>query len=478
MFPSDRPLPRTPSFSRKVAKRVSSLIAKFEALSANQSTVIDPEPPRRRSLSSLITPGGSSSRRSGIRRSIGRRASKILEKVARAGNEDVVPKITPPPKRLLKAGGGRRGRRNASLPNAAGVRVARYTVKKRRVVSDSTEVSGIVLDGPVSLFASEQPSSSIAYAASSILSTPPPPVAKILPSSFFSQLVSEEPPRRRKVKPQTFTDSEDTDLVVVEMAEKVDLRHQFRLKPTTNGTGSGWRRKITPPKISVRELVSRFWQEPSQQQKREAVKVPEQKAVEEKIPVEERDEKYSNIVTAFSDAEDAEDASEAEQEDEGIMLWPGEASPSISSLLRFSTPSSSSVTRPHTSGSIVPTPKTYVSPLRLDTPALPSTKKYRKTPPPSAFFRHNGKRLRYSAIATSPNSASSSESYYFSSSSSEGRGKSTITISPNRGGGITINTGIPAESILTPIPVNAVQGQAIRHLVTQSWGVHMLEGTL
>jgi hypothetical protein len=196
-------------------------------------------------------------------------------------------------------------------------------LRKRRVVSDPEDAaSAITLDGPVSLFVSEQQSCT----ENSIVSTSTPPVARILPSSFFAQLVAEDEPqhhhhRRSKVKPRVFTDSEDTELLVVEMTEKVDLRHHFRLGGLGNkgGSGSAWRRKITPPKISVRDLVSRFWQEtapPIQKNHEEAAENQDEEAEPQEMEMPSFvSEQYSNIVTAFTNPGGGASS------EEGLILW-------------------------------------------------------------------------------------------------------------------------------------------------------------
>ncbi|KAF8541409.1 hypothetical protein BDD12DRAFT_829106 [Trichophaea hybrida] len=136
-----------------------------------------------------------------------------------------------------------------------------------------------------------------------------------------------------------------------------------------------------------------------------------------------------------------------------------------------------------------PTP--YTAPTRLDTPPLQTSKKYRKTPPPEGFFRAKVRREKYSAapslytltdesegevfprsepsstVRTSySTSAGSSDSYYINSSSGSIPRSGRITIS-SRTGGIVISTGVPAASIVTPVPVNAVTTVAIRALVAR-----------
>jgi len=139
-----------------------------------------------------------------------------------------------------------------------------YPAKKRRTLSESLhdqiniedENSGITLDGPVSRFASEW-STGCTSLSSLVYSTPP--VAKVLPSSFFSQLVVSEPRPVKTPKPKVMTDSEDSQLLIVEKREKIDPR-RFRLN-SLDRRQSVWRRKITPPKISVKDLISRFREE-------------------------------------------------------------------------------------------------------------------------------------------------------------------------------------------------------------------------
>jgi hypothetical protein len=265
------------------------------------------------------------------------------------GGTEPLPAV-PPPKRLLRAG-GRRGSRNVSMPT--NYPPGRYPsqLRKRRVVSNPEDAaSGITLDGPVSLFVSSEQQS---YTEDSIVSTSTPPVARVLPSSFFAQLVAEEEPqhhRRSKVRPRVFTDSDDTELLVVEMTEKVDLRPHFRLGGGTGnkgGYGSVWRRKITPPKISVRDLVSRFWQEdpsPVQQKHEEETEKPEEEAETPEMEMPSfASEEYSNIVTSFSNH-----AGGASSE-EGLMLWgdkegEGVVEESTSSVVHFTEPETGIVT--------------------------------------------------------------------------------------------------------------------------------------
>ena len=54
-----------------------------------------------------------------------------------------------------------------------------------------------------------------------------------------------------------FTDSEESQWVVVEKRDKIDYT-KFRIDSIGRREQSLWRRKITPPKISVRDLISRF----------------------------------------------------------------------------------------------------------------------------------------------------------------------------------------------------------------------------
>lgn len=140
-------------------------------------------------------------------------------------------------------------------------------------------------------------------------------------------------------------------------------------------------------------------------------------------------------------------------------------------------------------------PKPYIAPVRLDTPPLPSSKKYRKTPPPAGFFGDKETRTRYkervvpslytltdeseegearvleesSSGGYATSSSSSGRSYYTSSSSARGwngGGQLVISTKGSRGG-ITIGAGIPAASIVTPVPINAVRTVAIRDLVSR-----------
>lgn len=238
------PIPNRPSFTRKVAARVSSLIAKFEALSSTPATRKSPLP-RKRTIASIVTPGASTLPRSQIRRS-------IRKTFARWEVQDVerpVVKITPPPKRIIRKGKARMvaGRRRVSLPEQKRTVLA-AAAAARRVVSEE-------LDGPVPMSVPlESVSTSDTSASEATSEALAPPVAKIVPSSFFRQLVVEEAPPQQRTG--VFTDSEDEALLVVQEMVKVDSR-KFRIR-RQGTTGSLWKRRITPPKISVRDLVSRF----------------------------------------------------------------------------------------------------------------------------------------------------------------------------------------------------------------------------
>jgi hypothetical protein len=258
---------RPPSFGRRVAAKVTSLIAKFEAMSAapNAQTRRKITPPRKRTLGSVVTPGGSSlSRRSTLRKSIGKKARIFVKLDWEKENANRHPaKVAPPPKRILKASRSitnPKGRRRVTLPigNPAS------TTKRRRSLSGTfncyslsrynadDEKSGITLDGPA--FGPDTSSGSSTLRSTPAASTPP--VARILPSSFFSQLVAPDLPLKDTPRIRVFTDSEDSDLLIVEKRHRIDYR-QFRLT-SVDKQKSVWRRKITPPKISVKELISLF----------------------------------------------------------------------------------------------------------------------------------------------------------------------------------------------------------------------------
>jgi len=258
---------RPPSFGRRVAAKVTSLIAKFEAMSAapNVQTRRKITPPRKRTLGSVVTPGSSSlSRRSTLRKSIGKKARIFVKLDWEKENANRRPaKVAPPPKRILKASRSitnPRGRRRVTLPigNPAS------TTKKRRTLSGTfncyspsrynadDEKSGITLDGP----AFGPDTSSGSSTLRSTPAAPTPPVARILPSSFFSQLVAPDLPLKDTPRIRVFTDSEDSDLLIVEKRQRIDYK-QFRLT-SVDKQKSMWKRKITPPKISVKELISLF----------------------------------------------------------------------------------------------------------------------------------------------------------------------------------------------------------------------------
>lgn len=145
-----------------------------------------------------------------------------------------------------------------------------YPAKRRRTLSETLHDrpatgnavegghSGFPLDGPVSRFTSGVASeSSTEYTSVSSQVNSTPPVAKILPSSFFSQLVMADPRRIQTPRPRIVSDSEDSQLLIIEKREKIDPR-KFRLHHSLDKKQSLWRRKITPPKISVKDLISRF----------------------------------------------------------------------------------------------------------------------------------------------------------------------------------------------------------------------------
>jgi hypothetical protein len=116
------------------------------------------------------------------------------------------------------------------------------------------------IDGPVSQDGVSQVGSEVteytsAYTAFPSPNNSTPPVARILPSSFFVQLAEERVVKTPK--PRIYTDSEDSSLIIVEKREKIDPT-KFRLDPNMNKDKSAWKRKITPPRISVRELISKF----------------------------------------------------------------------------------------------------------------------------------------------------------------------------------------------------------------------------
>jgi len=229
------PLPNHPSFTRKFAQKVSSLIAKFEALSSAPAARKSP-PPRKRTIASVVTPGASTLPRSQLRRSI----RKTFTRWEIQGEEMPLAKIIPPPKKVLGKGKAA-GRRRVSMPEQK--MAAQLPGAQRRVVSEE-------LDGPVPMSIPPDSVSTSDISASSV-----PPVVKIIPSSFFKQLVVEEPPRP---KMRAYTDSEDESLLVIQEVTKVD-RRKFRFRRQgEGGGGSLWKRRITPPKISVRDLVMRF----------------------------------------------------------------------------------------------------------------------------------------------------------------------------------------------------------------------------
>ncbi|KAI5804583.1 hypothetical protein EDC01DRAFT_426547 [Geopyxis carbonaria] len=257
----------TPSFGRRMASKVISLIAKFESLSSSQ-TEEDPEKelPRVRSIESLVTPNGSISRKAlRLRNSLGRKASRLFEKLERDKEENNPPPKRPPPRKktlVIPRPTNRKQRRKQHVEGHKDGHLKRRkghpsTFRHSRRLGGEAEddTSSIGFDGLVS---GNEPSSVLSTSevssSSQALSTSTPPVARILPSSFFAQLVPPEPVKPVKISAlpkvlQEFSDHE------ISSGESFDPK-LFRIG--LEKQKSVWKRKITPPKISVKELISKF----------------------------------------------------------------------------------------------------------------------------------------------------------------------------------------------------------------------------
>lgn len=260
MAPVPPPTPpdsRQHSFGQRVAAKVGSLIAKFEAMA-----VAPLPPPRKRAVASVIGTGGGFSRRA---KTLSKKASRIFSRLEKGAEMLPSSKLTPPPRRGLRPSRSVYGRRRATMP--AGT-PKEYPVERRRTFSETLHDkpakgsaveggrSGLRLDGPVSSFTSGVASTEYTALSSEVSSTPP--VARALPSSFFPQFAMADPRPVQTPRPRIVSDSGGSQLPIVEKREIID-RRKFRSHHSLDRKQSLWRRKITPPKTSVKDLISRFW---------------------------------------------------------------------------------------------------------------------------------------------------------------------------------------------------------------------------
>lgn len=299
--PRSRPATH-PSFGRRFSNKVSSLVARFEALSSpsTDSKKLSFEPPPIRSIESVISTAGVISKEDLSKQVLSHRASQVFQELDSKGHNKendadiAVARKAPPPRRLLTtsvahrrlrsvrskisygnlriktSGLLRRTRSTSSVSALSSQEVTLNTSNTTLGTIDGLSSGNILLDGATStdnvagnLDGSRDGGRTMSSELSrSVSSSDTPPVAKVLPSSFFAQLVrgNHQSPIKRSKLPTVLLNRDDEDLLL-EKEDKIDYR-KFRLgKPSTyNKRQSIWSRNITPPKISVKELASRFVQ--------------------------------------------------------------------------------------------------------------------------------------------------------------------------------------------------------------------------
>lgn len=388
-----------PSFGRRFSNKVSSLVARFEALSSPSvdSKKLPSEPPPIRSIESVISTAGAISKEDLSKQVLSHRASQAFQELDSKGhnkeNDQNVARKAPPPKRLLTtsvahrrlrsvrskisygnlrtktSGLLRRSRSTSSVSALSGQEITPNTSNTTLGTTVDLSNENILLDGATStdnvtenLDGSRDRGPSIESeisGSSSISDTPP--VAKVLPSSFFAQLVRghHQSPIKRSKLPTVLLNCDDEDLLL-EKEEKIDYR-KFRLgKPSTyNRRQSIWSRNITPPKISVKELASRFVQpEVSQRQitirddaieqaykKTKATPPPDTPLVTKKITAMGSSEDvtlHEELGVLFADSEDStpEETSSSDTQDSYPAEPPSYGPPPATVTLTTTRPSS------------------------------------------------------------------------------------------------------------------------------------------
>lgn len=274
----------SPALASRVSHRVSGLVAKFEALASSRSQDRSSEPPAPRSIESVVTATASISRQDVVQKALGRKASQIFRGlVDGARDNDQTPqeqsevqhRPRPPPRKLLTASlANRKLKRKTAVPSVEGkdwkLRGAKSmswieptriemsdnqrwdpkeSLRLQRQLSNSQKGTepATTMDGSLDESSNSSPDPSS------------PPVAKVLPSSFFAQLVRSDidRPVQRSKLPAVLLNSEDEDLIL-EGNEKLDHR-KFRLQ-SFGRKQPVWKRKVTPPRVSVKDLISRFRQ--------------------------------------------------------------------------------------------------------------------------------------------------------------------------------------------------------------------------
>ncbi|TGZ76410.1 hypothetical protein EX30DRAFT_344921 [Ascodesmis nigricans] len=278
-----------PPLRRRLSRRVSSLVAKFEALATSRSDGRESEPPAPRSIESVVTTTASISRDKVTRKGLGRKASKLFHGLVDGAQDSAKherddpsrrneepPKNKPPARKLLTESFAQRKLKmrpgldsiTAKMSKLRGAKSISWlepggqTSASQEADGDgggvdhraSVEFLGVhhlsAIDG------SQDPSGGTSPGTVS------PPVAKVLPSSFFAQLIrggDADRPVNRSILPKVLQDRDDEDLVAAR-EEKIDIR-KFRINSFgRRGESPVWKRKITPPRVSVKDLISRFRQ--------------------------------------------------------------------------------------------------------------------------------------------------------------------------------------------------------------------------
>lgn len=273
-----------PVLASRISHRVSGLVAKFEALASPRSQERSSEPPAPRSIESVVTTTASISRQDVAQKALSRKASQIFRGLVDGARDndqkpqdqsDLQHRPRPPPRKLLTASlANRKLKRRTAVPSVEGkdwkVRGAKSmswieptriemsdnqrwdpkeSLRRQRQLSNSQTGSepATAMDGSLDELSNSSPDPSS------------PSVVKVLPSSFFAQFVrnnTDRPVERSKL-PAVLLNSEDEDLILARN-EKLDHRkfrlHSFGRKQPV------WKRKITPPRVSVKDLISRFRQ--------------------------------------------------------------------------------------------------------------------------------------------------------------------------------------------------------------------------
>ncbi|KAL7269831.1 hypothetical protein RUND412_007480 [Rhizina undulata] len=506
-----------PSIGRRVTTKVNHLIAKFEALSiiSQNPKPVASSPPPRRSIASLVS-SGANSRKSSLRRlrdSIRKRANWFVEKSEKENKTDPPPPQTPPPKRILREPRSVDIRTRKDPQDALSSRPRRRVSVSARLqskirASEISESSGTAFDGPVSIMESGDFSrtSSASFSRSSTftettLSTPP--VARILPSSFFAQLLPSAPPtpvKRITPPPKILFDPNEPELVLDEFEtsglaaaglsntphrKKYRIRnHQWKWHMHANGGQHvSWRRKVTPPRISVRALVSKFRQVESggdttggpSTESNPAVSqrsvLPEPQSFE--LQQQAQDLKYSSEAkqirfrcklncsasgSEFSKSPPINFGTKANENGGVTLISPPSNNPNSSDTLGSSSNFSNINMRinPSVVGSKGSTDKFYTAHTKTEPPPQ-SSKKYRKTPPPQRFFGNKRQANNDSAYNTDNSNTSSG--------SKESEETELLESENSAGDSVIVSVAVPLVPIFTPTPISVAKSMAIRDLV-------------